>query len=163
MTTSMELSNLFKLVTKSGHPSLDAVKSAIQKYARRGMHAEMLQAVSEMDAFKAYDNSDNVTTQRAAKAIRTNMINRLKVILFEDVSFSQVGAFTTVSEKIKEWEDDGRTDEKTLAEIVAIISHAKKLRLPSYLRASYGKGEDCDLDKKDFLEGIDNKDIKCVE
>jgi hypothetical protein len=159
----MELSNLFKLVTKSGHPSLDAVKSAIQKYARRGMHSEMLQAVSEMDAFKAYDDSDNVTTQRASKAIRTNMINRLKVILFEDVSFSQVGAFTTVSEKIKEWEDEGRTDEKTLAEIVAIISHAKKLRLPSYLRANYGKEEDCDLDKKDFLEGIDNKNIKCVE
>ena len=60
----------------------------------------------EMDAFKVYDGSDNVTIQRAAKAIRTNMINRLKVILFEDVSFSQVGAFTTVSEKIKEWEDD---------------------------------------------------------
>ena len=159
----MKLSNLFKLVTKSGHPSLDVVKSAIQKYACRGMHTEMLQAVSEMDVFKTYDDSDNVTTQRAAKAIRTNMINHLKVILFEDVSFSQVGAFTTVSEKIKEWEDDGRTDEKTLAEIVAIISHAKKLRLPSYLRASYGKGEDCDLDKKDFLEGIDNKDIKCVE
>jgi hypothetical protein len=159
----MELSNLFKLMTKSGHPSLDAVKSAIQKYARRGMHTEMLQAVSEMDAFKAYDAVDNVTTQRAAKAIRTNMINRLKAILFEDVSFSQVGAFTTICEKIKEWEDDGRTDEKTLAEIVANISHAKKLRLPSYLRASYGKGEACDLDKKGFLEGIDNKDIKCVE
>ena len=162
-TTAMELSNLFKLVTKSGHPSLDAVKSAIQKYARRGMHTEMLQAVSEMDAFKAYDDSDKVTTRRAAKAIRTNMINRLKVILFEEVSFSQVGAFTAVSEKIKEWEEDDRVDEKTLAEIVAIISHAKKLRLPSYLRASYGKDEDCDLDTKDFLEGIDNKDIKCVE
>ena len=158
----MELSNLFKLVTKSGHPSLDAVKSAIQKYARRGMHAEMLQAVSEMDAFKAYDNSDKVITQRTAKAIRTNMINHLKVILFEDVSFSQVGAFITVSEKIKEWEDDGRTDEKTLAEIVTIISHAKKFKMPSYLRVSYGNNN-CDLDKKDFLEGIDNKDIKCVE
>ena len=158
----MELSNLFKLVTKSGHPSLDAVKSAIQKYARRGMHIEMLQAVSEMNAFKVYEDSENITTQRAAKAIRTNMINRLKIVLFEDVSFSQVGAFTTVSEKIKEWEDD-RTDDGTLAEIVSIISHAKKLRLPSYLRASYGKEEDCDLDKKDFLEGIDNKNIECVK
>lgn len=159
----MELSNLFKLVTKSGHPSLDAVKSAIQKYARRGMPTEMLQAVSEMDAFAAYDDSDNITTQRAAKAIRTNMINRLKVILFEDVSFSQVGAFTTVAEKIKEWEDEGRSDRNTLAEIVSIIAHAKKLRLPSYLRASYGKGEDCVLNKRDFLHGIDNKEIECVE
>lgn len=163
MNTAMELSNLFKLVTKSGHPSLDAVKSAIQKYARRGMPTEMLQAVSEMDAFKAYDDSNNVTTQRAAKAIRTNMINRLKVILFEDVSFSQVGAFTTVAEKIKEWEDDGRSDMNTLAEIVSIIAHAKKLRLPSYLRASYGKGEYCELDEKDFLDGIDNKEIDCMK
>lgn len=159
----MELSNMFKLVTKSGHPSLDAVKSAIQKYARRGMPTEMLQAVSEMDAFTEYDDSDNITTQRAAKAIRTNMINRLKVILFEDVSFSQVGAFTTVAEKINAWEDDGRSDKNTLAEIVSIIAHAKKLRLPSYLRASYGKGEDCALDKKDFLDGIDNKIIDRME
>ena len=159
----MELSNLFKLVTKSGHSSLDAVKSAIQKYARRGMHKEMHQAVSEMDAFSAFDDSPLPTTQRAAKAIRTNMINRLKVILFEDVSFSQIGAFTTVSEKIKEWEDEGRPDQKTLADIVAIIAHAKKLRLPSYLRASYGKGEDSIMDEKDFLDGIDNQKIECME
>ena len=163
MTTVMELSNLFKLVTKSGHPSLDAVKSAIQKYACRGMHTKMLQAVFEMDAFNVYENDDNITVQRAAKAIRSIMINRLKVVLFEDVSFSQVGAFTTVSEKIKEWEDEGRTDEKTLAEIVSIISHAKKLKLPSFLLAKYGYGKDCDLNKDDFLYGIDNKDIKCIE
>lgn len=163
MTTTMELSSLFKLATKSGHPSLDAVKSAIQKYARRGMHIEMLQAVSEMDTFKAFEDSENITIQRAAKAIRTAMINRLKVILFEDVSFSQVGAFTTVVEKIREWEDDGRTDKSTLAEIVSVIAHAKKLRLPSYLRAHYGKREECVLDKKDFLDGIDNKEIDCIE
>jgi hypothetical protein len=163
MTMAMELSSLFKLTTKSGHQSLDAVKSAIQKYARRGMSIEMLNAVSEMDTFKAFDDSDNVTTQRAAKAIRTIMINRLKVVLFEDVSFSQVGAFTTVAEKIKEWEDGGRTDNGTLAEIVSIIALAKKRRLPSYLRASYGKGEDSDMDKKDFLDGIDNQNITCME
>ena len=159
----MELSNLFKLVTKSGHQSLDVVKSAMQKYARRGMATEMLQAVSEMDAFQKFADSDTDTVQRTVKAIRTSMINRLKVILFEDVSFSQIGVFSMVAEKIKDWEDEDRTDKNMLAEIVSIIAGAKKLRLPSYLRAKYGKGESCSLCKDDFLNGIDNTNIKCVE
>jgi hypothetical protein len=159
----MKLSNLFRFTTKSGHTSIDAVKSAIQKYARRGMPVEMLNAVSEMDAFMKYDDSDNDTIQRSSKAIRTNMINILKVVLFEEVSFSQVGSFVTVIEKIREWEDDGRTDKSTLAEIVAIIANSKKLRLTIYLRERYGKGENCTLDKKDFLYGIDNQEIDCVE
>lgn len=160
----MELKNMFQLKTKSGHLSIDAVKSGIQKYARRGMHVEMLQAVSEMDAFKLFEKSDNITIKRASKAIRTNMINHLKVILFEEVSFSQVNAFVTTVEKIKEWEDENRVDESTLAEIVAIIAYAKKLRIPSYLRASYGgNGNTCMLDKKAFLDGIDNQNIDCIE
>ncbi|TFH07055.1 MAG: hypothetical protein E4H07_09565, partial [Nitrosomonadales bacterium] len=158
----MELNNVFKLVTKSGHKSLDVVTSAIQKYARRGMYEEMLQAVSEMDAFMQFEESEDATTQRSAKAIRTNMINRLKVVLFEEVSFSQVGAFITVIKKIKEWEDAGRVDNTTLAKIVSIIAHAKKLRLPSYLQASYGNGDEC-TDKSVFLNGIDNQIISCME
>ena len=149
----MQLKSLFNLETKSGHP-LDAVKSAMQKYARRGMATEMLEAMSEIDAFKAYDDSNNVNVQRAAKAVRTNMINRLKVILFEDVSFSQIGAFTTACKKIKEWEDKGRTDENTLAEIVAIIAHAKKMRMPSYLFNWYGPANELFFEKDDFLKFI---------
>jgi hypothetical protein len=130
--------------TESGYP-LDIVKNAIQQYARRGMATKMLEAVSEIDGFKIYDDG------------RINMINLLKVILFEDVSFSQVGAFTTVCEKIKKWEDDredNSEDEKMLAEIVAIIAHAKKLRMPSYLRINYGIEKECFIDKDDFLEFI---------
>ena len=160
--TEMQLKSLFNLATKSGHP-LDSVKSAMQKYARRGMATEMLEAVSEIDAFKAFADSDKVTVQRAAKAVRTNMINRLKVILFEDVSFSQIGAYAAVCEKIKEWEDDGRADRNTLAEIVAIIAHAKKLRMPSYLRYNFGTGQECKLNKDDFLELVKDKDISSVE
>jgi hypothetical protein len=152
----MELRSIFKLKTKSGHEALDAVKSAIQKYARRGIRMKMLEAVTEMDSFSEFETTPS-------KAIRTNMINRLKVILFEDVSFSQINAFITVIEKIKEWEEEGRTDNNTLAEIVAVIADAKKLRLPSYLRAMYGKQEECSIDKAAFLSGIDNQKIECME
>lgn len=159
----MELSSQFKLTTKSGHSSLHVVKSGIHEYARRGMPIEMLQVVYELDAFKAFESESSSTTRRAAKAIRTSMINCLKTILFDEVSFSQVGAFTTVAEKIKEWEDGGRVDKSALAEIVSIIAHAKKLRVPSYLYGNYGKGEDVLLDKNAFLSGVDNKDIKCLQ
>lgn len=158
----IKLKNIFNLMTKSGH-QIDTVKSAIQKYARRGMSVEMLQAVSEMDTFSMFQDSEDINVTRAVKNIRTNMINRLLIILFEDVSFSQIEAFTTVVEKIKEWEDEGRTDKNTLAEIVSVISNAKKLRMPSFLRATYGKGEKCSINKDQFLEGIDNEKIDCVE
>lgn len=159
----MELNNLFKLVTKSGHPSTDVVKSAIQKYARRGMPVEMLQAVSEMDAFSSLSDSENIIVQRSVKAIRTNMVNRLKIILFEDVSFSQIGSFISVIERIKEWEDGDRVNKNILADIVSIIANSKKLRLPSFIRASFGHGTECNLAKKDFIDGIENKRIECIE
>lgn len=159
----MELNSVFKLVTKSGYKSLDVVKRSIQHYARLGMPMKMLEAVYEMDAFETFSNSESITTQRAAKAIRTNMINRLKVILFEDVSFSQIDVFITVIEKISEWEDEGRTDKNTLAEIVSLIVHAKKLRLPSWLQSNYGYSDECKIDKNTFLNGIDNQIISCIE
>jgi hypothetical protein len=142
----MEFNRYIK--TESGYP-LDVVKNAIQQYARRGMATKMLEAVSEIDGFKIYGDG------------RINMINLLKVILFEDVSFSQVGAFTTVCEKIKKWEEDD--DEKTLAEIVAIIAHAKKLRMPTHLEINYNIDLISFIEKDDFLEGIKDKDLSVVQ
>ena len=54
-------------------------------------------------------------------------------------------------------------DENILAEIVYLISHAKKLRLPSFIRSSYGRSEKSELTKEEFLAGIENKDVKCLE
>jgi hypothetical protein len=158
MTTKMELNSIFKLVTKSGYSSIDVVKKAIRRYALMGLAKEMLGAVSEIDVFADYCCEKD----RAVKAIRTNMINCLKTILFEEVSFENPLVFSTVCQRIKIWEDDGRTDRKTLADIVAIISHAKKLRLPIYLKFKYLNSE-CKITKSDFLDGIDNGDINCLE
>ena len=146
---------MINLKTKSGH-SLIAVKRAMQKYARRGMATKMLEAVSEIDTFRTNDYFDNLALQR-------DMINQLKTLLFEEVSFSQPGAFILVAMKITEWEESGRKDRKALADIASTIAYAKKLRMPSYLRSNYGEEDECNFDKEHFLKFVKEKDISSVE
>lgn len=139
----MELKTIFTHITKSNH-TIDVVKSAIQKYARRGNAKIMFGAVTEMDAFKTL-GKDN----QKVKAIRTNMINRLAVILFEDVSFSQLITFTNVIKLIKAWEQSERSESSLLMEICCEIAEAKKLRFPSHLRNTYFGPSNAT--KEDFL------------
>lgn len=139
----MELKSIFTHVTKSSH-TIDVVKSAMQKYARRGDAQTMFVAVTEMDAFKTL-GVDNPKV----KAVRTNMINRLKIILFEDVSFSQLSTFVSVINMITAWEAD-RSNSELLMKICCEISTAKKLRMPSHLRNAYGHGPST-ATKDDFL------------
>jgi hypothetical protein len=144
----MELKTIFTHVTKSKH-TLDVVKSAMQKYARRGDAQIMFTAVTEMDVFKTLGvNNPKV------KAIRTNMINRLKIILFEDVSFSQLSTFVNVINMITAWEAD-RSNSELLMKICCEISGAKKLRMPSHLRNAYGHGLST-ATKEDFLAMLEN-------
>ncbi len=163
MESKMELKSVFNLKTKSGFTGSDSVKSAMQKYARRGMEEKMLQAVSELDSFSEFANSENVNVKRTSKAIRTNMINRLKVILFEDVSFYEIENFISVVEKINLWENGNRSDRNILSDIVSIISNSKKFRMPSYLRAYYGKGTECEITEEEFKIGIECEDEDCME
>lgn len=155
----MMIQSVFKLKTKSGFDSIDEVKSAIQKYARRGNTEKMFEAITEMDAFASIEHQ----APRAVKAIRTNMINRLKVMLFEDVSFSQRAVFTLVIQAVCDWEHGKRTDRSLLADIAHLIASAKKLRHPSFIRAKFGTGKSTSLTEDDFLEGIDSRDVSCME
>lgn len=145
----MQLNGRFNHVSKSGH-ALDVVKSAIQKYARRGDALNMFKALTEMDAFSECEIVTQTDTSKI-KAIRTNMINRLKIILFEDVSFSQLDLFADVVEKIKKWESGDRTDRKLLYEICVQLATAKKSRMPSYLKNTYANTlNDTDVTKTKF-------------
>lgn len=145
MESQMKLLGRFSHQTKSGH-KVDVAKSAMQKYARRGMAPEMVSAMTEMDAFKVYED------QPAAKAVRTNMINRLKITLFEDVSFAEVDTFVDVVRKVSEWQED-RSKYTLLMEICFDIALAKKLRQPSFLRAKFGYVEET-YTQEEFLEGL---------
>jgi hypothetical protein len=142
----MQLKTIFSHITKSNH-SIDVVKSALQKYARRGNAEKMFGAASEMDAFKVFGQD-----LPKVKAVETNMINRLKTILFEDVSFSQLYTFVDVTRMIKEFRKDPSNVE-LLAKICCELANAKKLRLPSHLRCAYQRPSSATKDG--FLDLLD--------
>lgn len=64
--------------------SLKVLKSALQKYARRGMRLKLLQTIKEFHTFsQAKDSEGNLRKEVAS--IRTNYMHRLLVITLEDV------------------------------------------------------------------------------
>jgi len=150
----MEIHGRYKIKTIDGHKP-DECKSAMQKYARRGISNKMYYAVQQLNNFINYNESDRQMKLPTIKAIRTNMINRLSIILFEDVSYKEISVFERVCYLINMWKlsrtedldgDDGST---ILKEICAYISSAKKARQPSYLRNYYGY-RTIKADKMDF-------------
>lgn len=82
--------------------NISVLKSAIQKYARRAEVNKGLWCLVEMDLFsllewdgaalnaylRKYPKELVANTQSAAKRIRTNMVNRLVVMMSEEVSIS---------------------------------------------------------------------------
>ncbi len=65
---------------------IDVLKSALQKYGRRRELDKMLWCASEIYLFHALAITDK--DKLTAKAIITNMINRLKIIIEEEMLFS---------------------------------------------------------------------------
>ena len=139
----MEIRGSYSISTIDGHKS-DECKSAMQKYARRGMADKMYYAVQQLNGLVRYDKPDRRDKLSIIKSIRTNTINRLSVILFEDVSYKDIVVFENVCSLIKLWktsrsdkieENDGSS---ILKEICVYIASAKKARQPSFLRNYYG-------------------------
>lgn len=114
---------------------IDELRSALQKFARLGMEKEMINVAYQMDSFKL------LGPHRVTKAIRTNLINRLVVILFEDVSFREINTFIKCIQLIREWRIN-RDPFDTIANICSLICKSKKLREPMILFDQFGQTPD---------------------
>ena len=74
----MKCKTIFSSISYSGL-KLDVLKSGMQKYGRRRERKKMIRCVMEMNMFKVFG--------KKGWGIRTNMINRLKVMCFEELCF----------------------------------------------------------------------------
>ena len=83
----------------------------------------------EMNMFKAFGQK--------GKGIRTNMINRMKVMCFEELCFCVPKHFLAIMRKIKKWEEGGREEDNLLIEICNIFCKSELLRLPSDIKNYY--------------------------
>tara|TARA_Y100000588_G_scaffold369943_1_gene439488 strand:+ start:712 stop:2385 length:1674 start_codon:yes stop_codon:yes gene_type:complete len=83
----------------------------------------------EMNMFKQFG--------KKGQGIRTNMINRLKVMCFEELCFCVPNHFLAIMQKISEWEEGGRENDHLLIEICNIFCKSELLRLPSDIKNYY--------------------------
>ena len=74
----------FSSLSYHGHP-LDILKSGLQKYLRRREEAKMLLCLGEIYLFKVYAKTEQ--QKQATKGIITNLINRIIVMLDEELLF----------------------------------------------------------------------------
>jgi len=117
--------NTFTVKCFSGY-KLDVMKSGLQKYCRRREVDKMIRCLVEIDSLSKYGN--------ASKGIRTNLINRIKVISVEELCFCDVGKFLRIIRNIKAWEESNRTNRELLVEICHILCGGELLRLCSDIK-----------------------------
>ena len=101
------------------------LKSAICKYFRRGEFEKLKWSIMEMAYFNNLD-------EKAVKGIITNLINRLKILLMEDMSVVSAG-ITVECIKILDNYDVNRYNYDLLLDFCELIKYAKRNRFVSYL------------------------------
>ena len=94
-------------VCPSGY-KIDTVKSALQKYLRRRETEKMVWCAGEMYLLHALARSEQ--EKKSAKAIVTNMVNRLIVMMDEELLFCDWAKFLRCREWLDRFEDGGRAD-----------------------------------------------------
>ena len=141
-------------VEKSFHGYDPAVlKSGIQKYGRRAEIEKGLWCLMEMDSFSMLERNGNklnyylakhpeetrINTQRSAQRIRTNMVNRLVVMMSEEVNISAWWMPIKILELRNKWlENRGNpSSQKFLVELYLTLVSQKMIRLISDLHSVY--------------------------
>ena len=112
---------------------LDVVKSGIQKYLRRRELEKMIWNVVEMDLFSRLKD-------KSAIGIRSNLMNRLIVMLDEELCFCDWVSFLKCSRLLEGWNKNGRKDQKNLIGICKILVKSEMLRLASDVNGYYREG-----------------------
>lgn len=123
----------------NGTPA-SVLKSALQKYARRGLAGPGLWCLAEMDLFSLVEaGSFPPVDVRRATALRTNLINRLIVMVPEDVGVAAWWMPLVAGRLVAAWQASRRVEasRKYLVDLYRHLAAARKLRLVSDLKSVY--------------------------
>ena len=114
----------------------NALKSGICKYMRRGEAEKMKWCVMELAMFRDHPNP-------RANSLITNLVNRLKILLMEEITPSEVGIISQGISLLDEYEAD-RDKRHLLLEFCDLVSMAKRSRTASYM-GSWWRHKSVDL------------------
>ena len=127
----------FSSVCPSGH-KCDVVKSALQKYLRRRETDKMLWCAAELYSF--HPLAETPAEKQAAKGLVTNLVNRLTIMMDEELVFADWANYLACSRWLDEFEAKGRDDFEPIVKVCTALCGARLLRLNSDIRAYWKCG-----------------------
>ena len=128
----------FSSVSFNGY-KLDILKSAVQKYLRRREFDKMVWCVAEIYLFQVYAKTD--VEKRATKGIISNLLNRLIIMLDEEMLFVECEKYLVVRRYIEEFEKSGRGNFDYLYKICDVMCGARMIRRNSDIRGYWSPGK----------------------
>ena len=115
--TQLRFRTCFSSISHSGY-KLDILKSAMQKYLRRREFDKMVWCVAEIYLFEVFKKTE--TDIRATKGIISNMLNRLIIMMDEEMLFVECERYLLIRKYIEEFEKKNRGDFMYLYKICKI-------------------------------------------
>lgn len=106
---------------------MSELKSGICKYMRRGEAEKMKWCVMEIAAFQRAGGDE-----RAIKGLVTNLVNRLKILLMEEIHANDVGILKTGLHLLQTY-DENRDKTELLLTFCDVVAQARRTRTVSYL------------------------------
>lgn len=128
----------FSSISFNGY-KLDILKSAVQKYLRRREFDKMVWCVAEIYLFQVYARTD--VEKRATKGIISNLLNRLIIMLDEEMLFVECEKYLVVRRYIEEFEKSGRGNFDYLYKICDVMCGARMIRRNSDIRGYWSPGK----------------------
>jgi hypothetical protein len=128
----------FSSISFNGY-KLDILKSAVQKYLRRREFDKMVWCVAEIYLFQVYAKTD--VEKRATKGIISNLLNRLIIMLDEEMLFVECEKYLVVRRYMEEFEKSGRGNFDYLYKICDVMCGARMIRRNSDIRGYWSPGK----------------------
>ena len=160
----------FSSISYYGH-KLDKLKSGVQKYLRRREFEKMLWCTAEIYLFQVYAETEKQI--RSCKGIISNLINRLIVMMDEEMCFIECEKYVIIRKYMEKYERGNRGNFIDLYKICKILIECRMIRRNSDIRAYWDykkrdalKDEEVKSDQEymeKFIECFKNKDYKVFE
>ena len=132
--------------------SFDVVKSAMQKYARRGMPVDCMFVMAEMNFFKVLEGG---------KSSYTNFYNRIRVILLEDVGIASPAAIPIANKLLKSLRQTTNPFPVEVPQLAWLMSNSLHYRMYSLVRAFYWENRpDAEVPEEKFILGNDEVNFR---
>ena len=122
----------FSSVSHHGY-KLDMLKSGMQKYLRRREFEKMTWCVMEIFKFELWAKDEK--EKKMCKGIISNLLNRIIVMMDEELLFCEVQNYVLLRKFIEMFESDRKNGGKFLVLICRTLTNSRLLRRASDIRA----------------------------